>query len=63
MKLIVLSLYTNTIFDEPEDSSEGCLQQIGVVSSIKKLIEVILDDMMETYESDFDNFLSLLISL
>ena len=56
MKLLVLRLYTNIIFDEPEDSSEGCLQQVGIVGSIKKLKEVILKDMMETYESEFDHF-------
>lgn len=56
MKLLVLNCYSNIIYDEPEDSTGGRIIQLATVRSIKKLKEVILKDIKENYESNFENY-------
>lgn len=57
MKLLVLNCYSNVIYDEPEDSTSGKINQLATVRSVKKLKEVILKDMKWNYEGQFDDFI------
>jgi len=56
MKLILLNCYSNTIYDEPEDSTEGKITQLATVRSVKKLKEEILKDMKWNYDTNFSDF-------
>jgi len=57
MKLLVLSCYSNVIYDEPEDSTGGKINQLATVRSVKKLKEVILEDVKWNYENQLCDFI------